>query len=105
MPQMGQLPGASRTISGCIGQVYFFVGLLAVAGSAVWQPVRTAKAAPGNSIIIVAFILFIIISFVLMVVRLRRHRDGNCFVHSFVFRSRKALAMTDTELKLMAAPA
>ena len=22
MPQMGQLPGASRTISGCMGQVY-----------------------------------------------------------------------------------
>jgi hypothetical protein len=22
MPQIGQLPGASRTISGCIGQVY-----------------------------------------------------------------------------------
>jgi hypothetical protein len=23
MPQIGQLPAASRTISGCIGQVYF----------------------------------------------------------------------------------
>ena len=85
--------------------MYFSVGLLAVAGSAVWQPVRTAKAAPGNSIIILAFILFIIISFVLMVVRLRVTVTEIVFFHSFVFRSRKALAMTDTELKLMAAPA
>src|ERR1035437_2504860 len=35
MPQMGQEPGASRTISGCIGQVYSvpFVSGLTVAGS------------------------------------------------------------------------
>lgn len=66
MPQMGQLPGASRTISGCIGQVYFIVGLLALAlaGSAVLQPVRAASAAPTNSIIIIEFILVIVLSFV-----------------------------------------
>ena len=103
MPQMGQLPGASRTISGCIGQVYFMVGLLAVAGSAVLQPVRAAKAAPTNSASIIVFILFMVLSFVAF--SYCRQPDGNWFVHSFAFRRRSALAMTETELKLMAAPA
>jgi hypothetical protein len=33
------------------------------------------------------------------------HHDGLCLVHSFAFRKRSALVMTETELKLIAAPA
>src|SRR5687767_7156289 len=35
MPQIGQLPGASRTISGCIGQVHsvFVAGAVTISGS------------------------------------------------------------------------
>ena len=64
MPQMGQLPGASRTISGCIGQVYFIAWLPVVAGSDVLQPVSADRATPSNSVITVQFILFIVLSLV-----------------------------------------
>ena len=68
MPQMGQLPGACRTISGCIGQVYLIAWLLAVAGPAVLQPVREAMAAPNNRVIIIQLILFMVSSFVVLFV-------------------------------------
>ena len=105
MPHLGQLPGASRTISGCIGQVYFIVWPLAATGWAVLQPVRVERAATSNNAIIIQFILFIVLSFVVFIFRFAVNMTVNCFVHSFAFRNRNALAMTETELKLIAAPA
>jgi hypothetical protein len=47
MPQIGQLPGAARTISGCIGQVYsrvsfVFVGVFADVFAADGAPIVTS---------------------------------------------------------------
>jgi hypothetical protein len=65
MPQMGQLPGVSRTTSGCIGQVYFTVWLPLAANSDVLQPVKAGITAPSTSVIsaiVIQLIFFIFIS-------------------------------------------
>lgn len=52
IPQMGQLPGASRTISGCIGQVYSTApapGAAGAVGGAAASDVNRAGSALNRS--------------------------------------------------------
>ena len=49
MPQMGQLPGPSRTISACIGQVYCVLGLPVGGGLTGSKAMPHLGQAPGPS--------------------------------------------------------
>ncbi len=44
MPQIGQLPGPSRTTSGCMGQVHFAAGSCGLAGSSAMPHLGQAPA-------------------------------------------------------------
>jgi hypothetical protein len=51
LPHIGQLPGVSRTISECIGQLYLTVRSLLLTDSDVLQPVKAGIATPSTSVI------------------------------------------------------